>query len=114
MLTVAFPLGPLISLLSNLFEIRIDAFKTLTQMRRPLSKRSKDIGVWLPILDIVSKIGIVSSGAIIAFTSEFIPRLVYRMGAGRGTLKGYVDHTLSVKNISIIENTSHFKQFKSS
>ena len=41
---VGFPLGPLFSYLNNMFEIRIDAFKTLTQLRRPVAKKTKDIG----------------------------------------------------------------------
>lgn len=47
-------------------------------------------------------------GLIIAFTSEFIPRLVYRFTEyeehGRvGNLYGYVNFTLS-KNITIVNN----------
>ena len=42
---VAFPLGPLFAFLNNVLEIRIDAFKVLTQLRRPLPKKAKDIGI---------------------------------------------------------------------
>ncbi len=41
---VAFPLGPLFAFLNNILEIRIDAFKILTQFRRPLPKKARDIG----------------------------------------------------------------------
>ena len=41
---VAFPLGPLFAFLNNIIEIRIDAFKFLTQFRRPLPKKAQDIG----------------------------------------------------------------------
>lgn len=102
MFVVAFPLGPLLSLLSNIFEIRIDAFKALTQMRRPLPSRAKDIGIWLPILNTISKIGIITSGSIIAFTSDFIPRMVY--STQTGSLEGYVASTLSTKYIANITN----------
>ena len=44
MFVVAFPLGPLFAFLNNVLEIRIDAFKVLTQFRRPLPKRAQDIG----------------------------------------------------------------------
>ncbi len=58
---VAFPLGPLCALLNNVAEIRIDAFKALTQWKRPLPRKSQDIGIWLPILTVVSKIGVITN-----------------------------------------------------
>ena len=87
---VAFPLGPLFALLNNLLEIRIDAFKALTQLRRPLPRPAKDIGVWLPILTFIAKLAVITNGAIIAFTSEFVPRLVFYYGHGQRSLEGYV------------------------
>jgi hypothetical protein len=33
----AFPLAPLLALINNVFEIRLDAYKYTTQMRRPLA-----------------------------------------------------------------------------
>ncbi len=100
---VAFPLGPLFAFLNNILEIRIDAFKVLTQLRRPIPRPAKDIGIWLPILTIISKLGVITNGAIIAFTSEFIPRLVFKYGYGDGSLNGYVDFTLSYKNIDDLD-----------
>lgn len=97
---VAFPLGPLFAFLNNILEIRIDAFKVLTQLQRPIPRPSKDIGIWLPILNIISKLGVITNGAIIAFTSEFIPRLVYFYGYGNGSLHGYVNFTLSVRDVN--------------
>lgn len=58
---VAFPLGPLFAFLNNILEIRIDAFKVLTQLKRPLPKPAKDIGIWLPILNIISKLGVITN-----------------------------------------------------
>lgn len=40
----AFPLGPLFALLNNVIEIRCDANKFVTQLRRPMAQRSADIG----------------------------------------------------------------------
>uniref|UniRef100_A0A4X2M5F4 Anoctamin n=1 Tax=Vombatus ursinus TaxID=29139 RepID=A0A4X2M5F4_VOMUR len=40
----AFPLAPLLALLNNIIEIRLDAYKFVTQWRRPLASRAKDIG----------------------------------------------------------------------
>jgi hypothetical protein len=106
---VAFPLGPLFAFLNNVIEIRIDAFKFLTQLRRPLPKKAKDTGIWLSILSAISKLGVISNGLIIAFTSDFIPRLVYRLldyseNKQISTLHGYVNFTLS-QNITMIGDT---------
>ena len=58
---VAFPLGPLFAFLNNIIEIRIDAFKVLTQLKKPLPKRAQDIGIWLSILNAISKIGVITN-----------------------------------------------------
>ena len=56
-------------------------------------------GVWLNILHTISKLGVITNGLIIAFTSEFIPRLVYSLYySPTGTLDGYVNHTLTEKS----------------
>lgn len=47
----AFPLAPLLALLNNIIEIRLDAYKFVTQWRRPMPARATDIGLcdfWLP------------------------------------------------------------------
>lgn len=40
----AFPLAPLFALLNNTVEIRLDAYKFVTQVRRPIANRAQDIG----------------------------------------------------------------------
>ena len=40
----AFPLAPLFALLNNILEIRTDADKFITQLRRPLAQRTATIG----------------------------------------------------------------------
>ena len=40
----AFPLAPLFALLNNWVEIRLDAFKYINILRRPVSERAQDIG----------------------------------------------------------------------
>ena len=45
--------------------------------------------------------------AIIAFTSEFVPKLVYQYGYNHaGSLEGYVNFSLSVFDVSAFENDS--------
>ena len=40
----AFPLAPLLALLNNIIEIRLDAAKFVSEIRRPDAVRCKDIG----------------------------------------------------------------------
>ena len=42
----SFPLAPLFALLNNIIEIRLDAKKFVTELRRPVAIRAKDIGKW--------------------------------------------------------------------
>lgn len=95
---VAFPLAPLFALLNNIFEMRLDAQKFLKYYRRPVPCRVKDIGVWFNIMAILSRISTASSAFIIAFSSNFIPRLVYTMSERKhenNTEDGYLNYTLS-------------------
>ena len=41
---IALPLTPLFAFLNNMIKIRIDAFKFLTQRKRPLPTSANDIG----------------------------------------------------------------------
>lgn len=97
----AFPLAPLFALLNNIFEMRLDAKKLLTYYRRPVTQRVRDIGVWYRILDSIGKLSVITNVCIIAFSSDFIPRLLYMYYVSKdGTLKGYLDFTLSTFNVN--------------
>ncbi|EDW38547.1 GL11957 [Drosophila persimilis] len=97
----AFPLAPFFALLNNILEMRLDAKKLLTHHKRPVSQRVRDIGVWYRILDCIGKLSVITNGFIIAFTSDMIPRLVYRNYVSKdGTLNGYLDFTLSEFKVS--------------
>uniref|UniRef100_A0A2K6L039 Anoctamin n=1 Tax=Rhinopithecus bieti TaxID=61621 RepID=A0A2K6L039_RHIBE len=101
----AFPLAPLLALFSNLVEIRLDAIKMVWLQRRLVPRKAKDIGTWLQVLETIGVLAVIANGMIIAFTSEFIPRVVYKyryspcLKEANSTvdcLKGYVNHSLSV------------------
>lgn len=97
----AFPLAPLFALLNNIAEIRLDAYKMVTQSRRPLAERVEDIGAWYAILKIITYTAVVSNAFVIAYTSDFIPRMVYKyVYSPQFTLHGYIEHSLSVFNTS--------------
>ncbi|XP_064226385.1 anoctamin-9 isoform X2 [Aotus nancymaae] len=101
----AFPLAPLLALFSNLVEIRLDAIKMVRLQRRLVPRKAKDIGTWLQVLETIGVLAVIANGMVIAFTSEFIPRVVYKyryspcLKEANSTvdcLTGYVNHSLSV------------------
>ncbi|XP_059479818.1 anoctamin-4-like [Neocloeon triangulifer] len=103
MFVAAFPLAPLFALLNNVAELRLDAYKMLTQARRSLAERVADIGAWYGILQGVTYTAVVSNAFVIAYTSDFIPRMVFKFGYSQsGTLEGYIQSSLS------LFNTTHY------
>lgn len=57
----AFPLAPFLALLNNIIEVRLDAMKLVTQLKRPMAERAQDIGTWFYILQAISKMAILSN-----------------------------------------------------
>jgi len=92
----AFPLAPLLAFLNNILKMRLDARKLLLLHRRPVAQKVRDIGIWFDILETLGRIAVITNAFIIAFTSEFIPKIVYRSYHSKdGSLDGYVNFTLS-------------------
>lgn len=91
----AFPLAPLFALLNNWIEIRLDASKFVSETRRPVAERCEDIGVWFTILDALAQLAVISNAFLIAFTSTFLPKLLYKYHY-RWDLKGYVNFSLAI------------------
>lgn len=103
----AFPLAPFFALMNNILEMRLDAKKLLTFYRRPVSQRVRDIGIWYRILDSIGKLSVITNGFIIAFTSDFIPKLIYRLNiSSDGSLNGYLNYTLAYFNTSDFQKGS--------
>uniref|UniRef100_A0A8C3C3M1 Anoctamin n=1 Tax=Cairina moschata TaxID=8855 RepID=A0A8C3C3M1_CAIMO len=85
----AFPLAPLLALLNNIIEIRLDAYKFVTQWRRPMPARATDIGIWYGILEGIGVLAVITNAFVIAITSDYIPRFVYAYKYGPCTDQGY-------------------------
>ncbi|PWA17334.1 hypothetical protein CCH79_00014422, partial [Gambusia affinis] len=112
----AFPLAPLLALLNNIIEIRLDAIKMVRYERRLLPRKTRDIGIWTKVLEVVGVFAVIINGLVIGISSDFIPRLVYRYHYGpcaKGInstqsvmspaqssdiicMQGYINDTLSV------------------
>ncbi|XP_053497750.1 anoctamin-5 isoform X2 [Ictalurus furcatus] len=101
----SFPLAPLLALMNNILEVRVDAWKLTTQFRRPVAAKAHSIGAWDEILNMIAVFSVVTNAFIVAFTSDMIPRLVYLYAyhpdAGL-TMDGYINSSLSIFNISQI------------
>ncbi|KAL0968812.1 hypothetical protein UPYG_G00272210 [Umbra pygmaea] len=96
----SFPLAPLLALMNNIIEVRVDAWKFTTQFRRPVAAKAHSIGAWQEILNGVAVLSVVTNAFIVSFTSDMIPRLVYMYGDGNYAMEGYIENSLSVFNIS--------------
>uniref|UniRef100_A0A671VV86 Anoctamin n=1 Tax=Sparus aurata TaxID=8175 RepID=A0A671VV86_SPAAU len=100
----SFPLAPAFALLNNVIEIRLDAAKFVTEIRRPDAVRCKDIGtIWhiMMIFHVINALCLSSQAFVISFTSEFVPRMVFQyMYSVNGTMNGFTEHSLSYFNIS--------------
>lgn len=57
----SFPLAPVLALVNNLFEIRVDAWKITTQFRRVVPEKAQDIGAWQPILQGVAILAVATN-----------------------------------------------------
>ena len=77
MFVAAFPLAPLLALLNNVIEIRTDAYKYTTQMRRSLGFRARDIGIWADILEAMTYMSAISNVSLTLFISEHIFQIAY-------------------------------------
>ncbi|XP_040183837.1 anoctamin-5 isoform X2 [Rana temporaria] len=99
----SFPLAPLLALLNNILEIRVDAWKLTTQFRRPFAAKAHSIGVWQDILNSMAVLSVVTNAFIVAFTSDMIPRLVYFYAYSENEgvpMSGYINSSLSIFNVS--------------
>lgn len=136
----SFPLAPALALLNNLFEIRIDAWKIVTQFRRIDSEKAQDIGAWQPILQGITILAVATNvrlfvvvkkscpavftsfsrfhvlafqqAMIIAFTSDMIPRLVYYWSFSQYPYGDHGNHTMEgyINSSLSVFNTSDFTE----
>ncbi|XP_026858975.2 anoctamin-3 isoform X2 [Electrophorus electricus] len=114
----AFPLAPLLALLNNIIEIRLDAYKFVTQWRRPMPARATDIGIWHGVLEGIGVVAVITNAFVIAITSDYIPRFVYAFKYGpcvdkgyqhEQCLRGYMNSSLSVFDMGEPKNGSQYQ-----
>ncbi|ELT94351.1 hypothetical protein CAPTEDRAFT_102977, partial [Capitella teleta] len=107
----AFPLAPLFALLNNWMEIRLDAHKFICETRRPVAERAQNIGVWFTILEALAQLAVISNAFLIAFTSEFLPKLLYQYHYN-WDLAGYVNFTLAWAPPGTLSQPCRYQDFR--
>lgn len=68
----SFPLAPLLALLNNILEVRVDAWKFTTQLRRPMAAKAHSIGAWEEILNAVAVLSVVTNVSLCVIGSVFL------------------------------------------
>uniref|UniRef100_A0A3P8USS8 Anoctamin n=1 Tax=Cynoglossus semilaevis TaxID=244447 RepID=A0A3P8USS8_CYNSE len=107
----AFPLAPLFALLNNWVEIRLDSHKFVCEYRRPVAERAQNIGVWFNILEALSHLSVIANAFLIAFTSDFLPRLLYRYKFDND-LNGYVNFSLAYAPLNYTDYPMCYKAYR--
>jgi uncharacterized membrane protein YhaH (DUF805 family) len=64
-------LAPLVALLTNIFDLRLDAKRLVWHTRRPVAEIAHNIGIWQQLLVFINFVAVVSNGFLIAYTSDF-------------------------------------------
>lgn len=81
--SAAFPAAAALSLLSNVVEIRMDAYTILLHQPRPTPSRSSGIGVWQDIIDTMNFVAIAFNAILIAVTSNCLGASTYNFCRSR-------------------------------
>ncbi|XP_065660186.1 anoctamin-4 isoform X3 [Hydra vulgaris] len=107
MFVAAFPLAPLVALLNNIIEIRLDAVNFIHNFRRTHPSPAEDIGAWYGILATLTMFSTIVNAFVLAFTSELIPRLVWiYYKSPDGKLDGFTDWSMSKFRVADFLNDS--------
>ncbi|KAF0687155.1 Aste57867_21126 [Aphanomyces stellatus] len=72
--SLAFPLAPLLALVNNVVALRVDAFKLCHTTQRPLARHASGIGIWFPVLQLMSIVAVITNCLHVAFTTTQIER----------------------------------------
>eukprot|EP00494_Astrolonche_serrata_P004051 UN04061 len=72
---VAFPLAPLMALLSCMFEMRVDGWKLVDHSQRPLHTGSSGLGMSTYIMNIYSQIAVLTNVALYTWRTTRVDEL---------------------------------------
>lgn len=86
----ALPIAPLLAFINNMYMLRIDAYKLTTTYRRTIPHYDTGISIWFRIFECLSFLGVLSTGFVMAFSSQVIPRYVHE-SYRHGDFSSYVE-----------------------
>ena len=66
----AYPLAPLLALINNVVEIRLDAEKLCTVTRRPRVRQAEDIGFWFTVLNVLGFFAVITNATMLVFVGS--------------------------------------------
>ncbi|XP_071051463.1 anoctamin-4-like [Onthophagus taurus] len=92
------PVLPGLVLLNNIVELRLTAMSLIRHSRRNVPKRVLGLGSWNNVLQFVTRLSYLISGALICFTSTFVHRAVYYFN-NNWSMKGFVLDTLTAFSV---------------
>ena len=69
----ALPIACAFALFTNTLKCKVNAWKLFTLYQRPIPQGAEDIGSWLGVFEFISKLSVVTNGALICFTADIIP-----------------------------------------
>jgi len=96
---VAFPLAPLLCLVSNLIEQRADGFKLCRAYRRPEFVTRNTIGSWYQVFDVVAVIAVLTNSVLVGFVGSQVSTALNVAVANRETR--YVDYRHWISAVAI-------------
>ncbi|KAL5268481.1 hypothetical protein ACHWQZ_G002375 [Mnemiopsis leidyi] len=76
-----FPLAPLVALICNMVDVRVDGYRILWKNRRYIAQRAEDIGIWQYILELLNMVGVVVNSLILAFTLKGSKSIIFQPDA---------------------------------
>ncbi|KAJ8612854.1 hypothetical protein CTAYLR_002025 [Chrysophaeum taylorii] len=73
--SAAFPLAPLLAMINNYVEIRVDAWKLCQQTKRAEPASAETIGTWQTIISALSLLAVQTNAMLVCFTGLFFENL---------------------------------------
>jgi hypothetical protein len=76
---VCFPIAPMIAMLSNEAEVRIDLYKLLDMSKHPIPRGAQDIGKWQYFAEVTLYLAAMTNAGMFAFTTDVMAAQSFNM-----------------------------------
>lgn len=75
----ALPMAAAYALISNIIDVKGDAFKVLKMSQRPFPKGAEDIGTWQTIFLIITVAAVITNAALTVFTMDTLNHFSFQL-----------------------------------